>query len=76
MTYSNTAYENLANAIILRSVTDFHNAFTILSQDHRSIEAQVTISECEIFFRSKWFSMLTALDGEQLLEILRKECGV
>ena len=36
-------------------------------------ECRKMISECEIFFRSVWFTTLTDLDGTLVLNQLRKE---
>lgn len=35
--------------------------------------ARKTIRECERFFVSSWFNMLTALDGEVLLKKLKED---
>lgn len=38
----------------------------------RGIKRKIT--DIETFFTSKWFSELTAIDGEMLRDRLRKEC--
>ena len=58
-------YQLLAEAIILRAVDDYRKA---LKYDHRGIKRN-----CEKFFRSEWFSILTNLDGETLIKRLRAE---
>jgi len=55
-------YEDLANAIVLQAVKDYRrNA----SQNNRT--------SIEKFFRSEWFRVLTKIDGEGLIQRLRKE---
>ena len=36
-------------------------------------KAVTTFYECEDFFRSRWFGVLTALDGDKLIRMLREE---
>ena len=56
-----TAYEELANAVVLQAVKDWR------SGDERDK------AEVERFFRSGWFGSLTKLDPEVLIINLRKE---
>lgn len=58
-------YAVLAEAIILRAVKDYKKA---LKTDNRR-----TKRECERFFRSEWFTVLTRLDGNMLIDRLRAE---
>ncbi len=58
-------YNELANAIVLQAVEDYREALWL--RDTR------TISECERFFKSKWFIFLTNVKGEFLIEKLRAE---
>lgn len=57
-----TPFEDLANAIVLKAVEDYRKT------DDRSTQRSI-----EAFFRSSWYQMLTNVDGEQLIQILRKE---
>lgn len=57
--------ENLKNAIILQAVSDYREA--VAMGDARMKR------ECESFFRSRWYSELTDIDGEYLLRKLRSE---
>ncbi len=59
-------WEELANAIILQAVKDYRKAL-------REIASERTVTECEKFFRSQWFRVLTAIDGEMLIRKLREE---
>ena len=66
-------YERLANAIILQAVTDYRVA---LKRIKRSPNDRETIDEAmgvESFFRSGWYSQLTAVDGEYLIRRLQDE---
>ena len=38
-------------------------------------KAVLTFYECENFFRSRWFGVLTALDGEELIRKLQEEAN-
>lgn len=65
------AYENLANAIIVQAVTDYRG---LLSGNKPSQD--VHIRECERFFKSAWFDVLTAatkVNGIDLMNKIRKE---
>jgi phage terminase large subunit len=55
-------YEVLANEIILQAVKDYRKTKSLATR--RSIER---------FFRSDWFNVLTSIDGEKLIEMLREE---
>lgn len=57
-----TPYERLANAIIIQAV-----------KDYRRTRNPADRAELESFFRSEWFSVLSRLDGDALLEQLQKE---
>lgn len=71
--YSITKYENLANAIILQAVDDYRNALYELQRNPRYAPALYTVSEVERFFRSGWFSTLTAIGPEMLIQKLKSE---
>ena len=55
-------YENLANAIILQAV-----------KDYRLPDNESELKKIERFFHSDWFSVLTSLDPDLLIQKLRKE---
>lgn len=58
-------YKELANAIILQAVKDYRKA---LKHDERGRKREI-----EKFFRSEWFSILTSISGEMLIQKLRAE---
>lgn len=66
-------YEQLANAIILQAISDY-KAPPI---DHGRIRHDDMIEsardEIERFIRSDWFGILTSLDPEYLIRLLREE---
>ena len=58
------AYTNLANAIITKAVQDYKIA---LQRDLPNIQ-----KECERFFNSEWFEVLTNLDGKTIMRRIRE----
>lgn len=72
--YNEDGLENLANAIILQAVKDYRKALKGYSIDGRNCSS--VVSECERFFRSEWFRVLTNVNGEYLITRIRKEYGL
>ena len=68
---NNKAADNLSNAIILSAVDDYRKA--LAGKRVAGKEPGWVISDCERFFLSEWFTVLTNLDGETLLDKLKKE---
>ncbi|PPK44983.1 MULTISPECIES: hypothetical protein [Clostridium] len=64
---------NLANAIILQAVKDYRSALKALKKYPYSVEGNKVKSNVERFFRSKWYSELTTIDGNMLIKELRDE---
>ena len=71
----NDCYEALANAIILLAVKDWRKAVKTLKKRPWSSEVRQTKEECERFFLSDWFTVLTDADGDYILRKLKEECG-
>lgn len=67
------SYEMLANAIILEAVRDYRRALRSLKRNPGNKAAAEMAVECEGFFRSDYFELLTSIDGERLISDLRKE---
>jgi len=67
------AYERLANAIVLKAVGDYRDALKRLDRFPHDRDSRRTKAEVERFFRSSWFSTLTTLDPEVLIQKLNKE---
>ena len=66
-----SVYQSLADAIVLKAVEDYRNAL-----DGRSYSPYVppvkVVEEVEKFIRSPWFKALTKINGEYLIEQLKK----
>jgi hypothetical protein len=65
--------EELANAIILQAVEDYRDALKGKDVYRNRTSPAVVISECERFFLSDWFKVLTNVNGEYLMRTIRKE---
>ena len=65
------SYQPLTDAIVLQAVTDYRNALNGIGYDLKS--AEYVMRECERFFRSEYFALLTKVPGEYLIEKLRQE---
>lgn len=65
------SYQPLTDAIVLQAVTDYRNALVGIGYGRHS--AEDVKKECERFFRSEYFSLLTKISGEYLIEKLRQE---
>ncbi len=66
-------YEDLANAIIVQAVNDFKPAYKRLLNHPDDKAAARRVKQISKFFRSRYFSRLTTLNGPELLEQIRKE---
>ena len=58
-------YEELANAIVLQAVNDYR-----LARKKKESAKQVALVQ---FFRSKWFAVLSNIDGRLLAQKLKEE---
>ncbi len=72
MAKENRQYEELANAIVVEACKDYRRALRKLEKKPRDKESLSTKRDCEKFFKGKWFKSLTNLDGQKLMEMLRK----
>lgn len=70
-TVGTEAYQELYNAIILQAVADYRNA--LAGDSYCSKSPEDVVGECERFFRSEYFALLTKVPGEYLIEKIRKE---
>lgn len=67
-------YENLANAIIIQACKDFRRAYKRYLRRYRSSDKpDIELLELESFFRSDWYKTLTSVDGEYLMDRIKKE---
>lgn len=69
----NDKYDDLANAIVLQAVKDYRDALKKLKNYPNSNSMQHRKNEVERFFRSDWYSTLTSIDPEMLIEKLNEE---
>ena len=66
-------YQNLANAIVLQAARDYRSALQRLKKNPWDKEAQKEKKELLGFFHSRWYSCLTDVNPEYLIERLEKE---
>ena len=68
--------EGLANAIIIQASVDYRLALKQLRQNPLFQPAIRMSYEVERFFRSDWFSILTRINGIELLARLKTEVEI
>ena len=68
-----SCYTNLANAVILQAAKDYRRALRRLKKATWDKDAKRRKRECERFFLSDWFKILTSLNGDVLLDDLYRE---
>ena len=66
-------YERLANAIILQAASDYRRNLKKLKKNPQNREVLNDVMQIEKFLRSPWYQVLTTVDGEFLIQKLRKE---
>jgi hypothetical protein len=57
----------------MQAVKDYRVTLQDLKQDPVSTNALHAMNELEKFFRSEWYASLTTINGEMLMEKLRRE---
>ena len=71
------AYQSLAYTIVLQVVKDWRRAYRAAKRSYGmySQGSWNRVYDCESFFRSEWFRVLTNdnIDGKLLIKRLRKE---
>lgn len=65
-------YVELANAIIEYACRDYEKALRYLKSGKTKdkFQAEKMKNNCERFFKSQWFGVLTEIDGESLMKII------
>lgn len=58
-------YKGLASAIVLQAVKDY--SLALIYEDSR------TISDCERFFKSSWYTSLSDISGEQVMNNIKNK---
>ena len=69
-------FEGLANAIVIQASVDYRLALKQLRQNPLFQPAIRMSYEVERFFRSDWFSILTRINGIELLARLKTEVEI
>lgn len=69
-------FEGLANAIVIQAAVDYRLALKHLRQNPLFQPAIRMSYEVERFFRSDWFSILTRINGIELLARLKTEVEI
>lgn len=72
---SENPYEALANAIVLQAVNDYRAALKKVKKNPNNRTALDEALQIERFFRSQWYQVLTSVDGEYLIDRLRREAS-
>ena len=67
-----SAYRELGNAIIVRAAEDYRNALDGKTYSVKK-PPEALIKELEKFFHSPWYRALTKLNGDFLIEQLKRE---
>lgn len=65
-------YKRLANAIVSRAARDYRLALKAKKRRPKNANVMRIISDCERFFRSQYYHILTDVDGEWLMKQIRK----
>jgi hypothetical protein len=65
-------YDSLACGIIAQAVVDYRSALKGKTRRY-SAGAENVIRECEMFFRSGFFTSLTEVSGEYMIRMIREE---
>ncbi len=64
---------NLIYGIVKKAVDDWKQAKKRLAKNPAAKQAEWMVTDCEAFFRSDYFTNLTGMDGEEFLELLKKD---
>lgn len=65
--------QRLANAIIIQAAEDYRTCVRNLKINPRHKESLLMLQDCETFFKSEWYQMLTSVDGEMIMRKIREE---
>ena len=59
-------YQTLANAIIIQAIKDYRKALRQLERNSKYEPALSRKRECERFFRSEWFQVLSCVEVDNI----------
>ena len=63
----------LANAIIIQAADDYRVALRRLKLNRMSREYRQVKEDCERFFQSEWYEVLSNVDGKMIMNRIQKE---
>ena len=66
--------ENLVIAIVRQALIDYRDSLKALKKNPNNIDELRIKNECEIFFNSEYFTLLTNVDGAYLLKNIERMC--
>ena len=66
-------YRELANAVVVQAVKDWRSASAAIRMNPDHEAAKKTLKDCERFFLSDWFGVLSGLNGKAILQKLKAE---
>ena len=66
------AYENLANAIIMKAVDDYRKVLNRIKRNPHDAAAEWEKESIETFFHSEMFGILTSVNPDVILDYARK----
>lgn len=75
MRKSEDGYTLLAHAIVFEATESYRYALLALKENTSSVKFRIRKARLEEFFRSEWYTVLTDVDGEYLINHIKKECG-
>jgi len=67
------SWEDLANAVILQAREDYLKVCNQLQRKPYDRKTEKERRSLETFFRSRWFATLSAIDGGELLKIMKNQ---
>ena len=65
-------YQDLANAIIRQAIIDYKLATKVLKKNPRDEKSVIVKEECEAFFNSDYYKLLTSVDSKYLINNLER----
>ena len=68
-------FQKFAFAIILQAMRDYQTAFLTLKKNPENIVARANLDEVVTFFNSKWYSCLTEIPGDVLMQMIERKKG-
>ena len=74
MKICNEGCENLVIAIVRQALIDYRDALKELKKNPNNMDECRIKNECEIFFNSEYFTLLTNVDGTYLLKNMERMC--